>query len=95
MPYLVDCAAPDSRPLRGSLLTTGGDDCPTQAEKMPINPATVTKTTRVQTRVELLQRTGTRGLALNRPRVCIKTEIKSHTDNLVLKKASGIDNQSL
>jgi hypothetical protein len=47
MPYLADCAAPDSRPLRGDLLTTGGDDCPTQAEKFPIKPATVTKTARV------------------------------------------------
>jgi hypothetical protein len=83
MPYLDDCVAPDSRPLRGALLTTGGDDYPTQAEKLPIKPD------------ELLQSAGTRELALNRPRVCIKIEIKSHIDSLALKKASGIDNQSL
>jgi hypothetical protein len=68
---------------------------PTQAGKLPIKPATVTKTTHVQMRVELLQRTGTRMLNLSRPKVCIKTEIKKHTGNPDLKKASGIDNQGL
>ena len=95
MPQLADCAAPDSIPLRGALLTIGGDECPTQAEKLPIKPATVTKTARLQTRVELQQRVGTRGLDLNRPRICIKAKIKQHTGSPDLKKASSIDNQGL
>jgi hypothetical protein len=82
-------------PLRGALLTIGGDDCPTQDEKLPIKPVTVTKTERVQTRAELQQHAGTRGLDLNRSRVCIKAKIKQHTSSLDLKKASGIDNQGL
>jgi hypothetical protein len=92
MPQPADCAALDSIPLRGALLTTGGDDCPTQAEKLPNKPATVTNTARVQTRAELLQSAGTRGLALNRPRVCIKDKIKQHIGSPVLKKASGTEN---
>jgi hypothetical protein len=95
MPQLADCAAPDSIPLRGALLTIGGDDCATQAEKLPNKPATVTNTARVPMRAELLQSAGTRGLALNRPQVCIKSKIKQHIGIPVLKKASGTDNQIL
>jgi hypothetical protein len=76
MPQPADCAAPNSIPLRGALLTTEGDDCPTQVEKLPNKPATVTKTARVSTRSELLQRVGTRGISLSRPWVCIKAKIK-------------------
>jgi hypothetical protein len=32
-PQSADCAVPGSKPLRGVLFTTGGDDCPTQAGK--------------------------------------------------------------
>jgi hypothetical protein len=95
MPQPADCAVPDSKPLRGVLFTTGGDDCPTQAEKPPNRPATVTNTARVYPRAEPRQGAGTRVLSLSRPRVCLKTrKKKSHTANLVLKKTSGTDNQS-
>jgi hypothetical protein len=60
MPQPADCAVPDSKPLRGVLFTTGRDDCPTQAEKPPNRPATVTKTARVYPRTEPRQGTGTR-----------------------------------
>jgi hypothetical protein len=95
MPQPPDCETPESIPLRGALLTIGGDDYPTQAEKLPNKPATVTKTARVQTRAELQQRTGTRGLGLNRPRACTKAKIKQYTDSPDLKKAFGINNQGL
>jgi predicted XRE-type DNA-binding protein len=95
MPQPPDYASLDSIPLRGALLTTGGDDCPTQAEKLPNKPATVTNTTHVQTHAELKQRMGTRGLGLNRPRVYTKAKIKQYTGSLDLKKASGINNQGL
>jgi hypothetical protein len=95
MPQPAECAAPDSIPLRGALLTIGRDDCPTQAEKLPNKPATVTKTARVQMRAELQQRAGTRRLGLNRPRVCTKAKIKQCIGSPDLKKASGINNQGL
>jgi hypothetical protein len=95
VPQPADYAALDSIPLRGALLTRGGDDCPTQAEKLPNKPVTVTKTACVQTRAELQQCTGTRGLGLNRMRVCTKAKIKQYTGSSDLKKASGINNQGL
>jgi hypothetical protein len=76
MPQPADCAVPDSKPLRGVLFTTGGDDCPTQAEKPPNRPATVTNTARVYPRAEPRQGAGTRVLSLSRPRVCLKTRKK-------------------
>jgi hypothetical protein len=59
MPQPADCAAPSSLPLRGSLLTTGGDDYPTQVEKLPNRPATVTNTARGQPRAGLKHHAGT------------------------------------
>jgi hypothetical protein len=75
----ADCAVPDSKPLRGVLFTTGGDDYPTQAEKPSNRPATVTNTARVYLRAEPRQGVGTRVLSLSRPRVCLKTRKKKHT----------------
>ena len=95
MPQPAGCAAPDSKPLRGALLATGGDDCPAQAEKLPNRPATVTNTARGYPRAKPLQGAGIRALSLIRPRVCPNTKKKLYTDNLVLKKAFGTDNQSL
>jgi hypothetical protein len=94
MPQPADCTVPYSKPLRGVLFTTGRDDCPTQAEKPPNKPATVTKTTRVYPRAGPIQGAGTHVLSLSRPQVCLKAKKKSHTANLVLKKTSGTDNQS-
>jgi len=93
MPQPADCVAPDSLPLRGDLLTTWGDDCPTQAEKIPNRPATITKTERGQPRAGLKQHAGTRAQNWSSPRVGIKFEKKSNTGSPDLKEASGIDNQ--
>jgi hypothetical protein len=76
-PQSADCAVPDSKPLRGVLFTTGGDDCPTQAEKLPNRTATVTKTARVYPRAEPRQGAGTRVLRLSRPQVCSKAKKKN------------------
>jgi hypothetical protein len=46
-------------------------------------------------RAEIQQHAGTRGLNLNRPRVCINAKTKQNTGSPDLKKASGIDNQGL
>jgi hypothetical protein len=81
--------------MRGTLLTTGRDDCPTLIEKEPVKPATVTETTRVQTCADPQQRAGTRGLHLHMPCVCINSKTKPNTGSPDLEKASGIDNQGL
>ena len=57
-PQSADCAVPGSKPLRGVLFTTGGDDCPTQAEKLPNRPAIVTNTGRGYPRAKLNQAAG-------------------------------------
>jgi hypothetical protein len=81
--------------LRGTLLTTRGDDCPTLIEKNPIKPATVTETTCVPTRADLKQHAGTHGLNLHRSCVCIKSKKKLNTGSPDLEEASVIDNQGL